>query len=427
MSDTGGIVQQTLSSGLAVVCVPMSQTASAVAELTTAVGSRHDPPNLGGITHFLEHMLYRGTPTYPGPHELALCFERFGGMLEAATAVDSGSLALSIPPENLELTLPALCEVFQAPLLHGLDVERSIVKEEILESLDDDGTLIDPSDVARRLCFGEHPLGRPITGSVEALARFDEPILRAHHRQSYVGSRAVLTLAGSFPVERILQLAERSFADLPRGERAVVEPPPPQHEPRFKAVRYTGSQTSVNLTFRAPGMHDALEPATELLLGILDDGMSTRLYHRICNTLGLCYEVGAYYEAWDDLGVLEITAESAHERTGVLIAELLELLVRLRDEGATPEELATAKQRSRWQMRELVEDPGELASYYGSATLFGTAHPAERVAELDSVSPDQLRTAAEQVLAGSNLSAACVGQLPRRSIDAIEQRILSFR
>ncbi|HEY5961015.1 MAG TPA: insulinase family protein, partial [Polyangiaceae bacterium] len=177
-----------LDSGLRLIAIRMPYARTAVVEFISEAGSRYDPPNLGGISHFLEHMLYRGTKSHPGPHELALAFERRGGLLEAATYIDHGSVALSVPPENVVASVPTFCEVLRHPILQGIDVERAIVREEILETLDDASRLVEASDLARSLCFPNHPLGAPITGDLEALDRFDAPMLLEHHDRLYVGA-----------------------------------------------------------------------------------------------------------------------------------------------------------------------------------------------------------------------------------------------
>jgi predicted Zn-dependent peptidase len=416
-----------LDSGLRLVTVPLPRARRVSLELLTRAGSRFDPEASHGISHFLEHMLYRGTRSYPGPHELSLSIENLGGTLDAATAIDHGSIGLSLPPENLAEALPILAEVVSSPILQGIDVERAIVREEILELLDEDGRLVDPDEVARQLVFGEHPLGRPITGSLETLERFDREGLEAFHAERYRAEQMVLAIAG--PVNE-LALAEE-LAQLrwptPGASPLPERPAPPQAEPRFTTVRHAESQTSVRVEFRAPGHLGGGEPKTELLLRVLDDGMSTRLYHRICNTLGLCYDVGAYYEAWEDLGIVEITAESAHDQTPRLVDELLGLLERLAAEGPTEEEYVRARRRLDWQLRELCDEPTELATMAAYGELFDVARdPMERRAEFEHVSLEELKAAARQLFSAERLSVVCVGELSRRSRAELERRVLGF-
>jgi len=421
------IVTARLESGLEIVCVRMPHAHRTVIELLTRVGSRFDPKGLSGISHFLEHMLYRGTETHPTPHALAHGFERLGGSLEAATFVDHGMLSLDLPSINVVQALPLFCEVFRKPVLHGIDIERGIVREEILESLDDDGKLVDADELGRLLSFGEHTLGQPITGSARELDAFTVEALRTHHRERYVTAGSVFCMAGPLPCDAILPHLEAGFRGHPVGQRPGIETPIAQSEPRFQFVPHVSSQTELRLVFRSPGQHDAIEPAMELMLRVLDDGMSTRLYQRICNTLGLCYDVSAYYETWQDCGVVELAADCAHERAEALLKELLNLLQRLRDDGPTEEEFTMARNRHAWQLMQMFDDPAEVASFHGFARLSGIAPTVEaRLDEVNAVTLDAVRDAARRILVSGGLSIVAVGQQPKRARIQLERAALSF-
>ncbi len=420
-------VVRRLDSGLRLVTIPLPRARRVCIELLTRAGSRFDPDLRHGISHFLEHMLYRGTPSYPGPHQLSLAIENLGGTLDAATAVDHGSIGLSVPPENLAAALPILAEVVSSPILEGIEVERAIVREEILELLDEDQRLVDPDEVARQLVFGDHPLGRPITGGLETLAQFDRAGLEAFHAERYRAEQMVLAIAG--PVDEVALADELARGRWPTSGASLLpeRPAPPQKEPRFTTLRHPESQTSVRIEFRAAGHLGGGEPVTELLLRVLDDGMSTRLYHRICNTLGLCYDVGAYYEAWEDLGIVEIAAESSHEQTPRLVDELLGLLERLAAEGPTEEEFARARRRVDWQLRELFDEPAELATMAAYGELFGVARdPNQRRAELERVTLSAVKAQARELFSPERLSVACVGELSRRNRTELERRVMRF-
>jgi predicted Zn-dependent peptidase len=155
--------------------------------------------------------------------------------------------------------------------------------------------------------------------------------------------------------------------------------------------------------------------------------MSTRLYHRICNTLGLCYDVSAYYEAWSDVGVVEFAGDCAHEQVAELGTELFDLVKRLRDEGPTELEVESAKQRVLWQHRELLDDPAELTGFHGYAELKGvTFMPMARAEELTRVSMEQLRALARELFVPRNLTVVCVGGPKKRIRDKLERQILQF-
>lgn len=416
-----------LPNGLAVVVVPMPHAHRVVVDAHVRVGSRFETVAENGLSHFLEHMLYRGTETHPSAHAQALAFERIGGTLAAVTYVDHMSLSVAVPPRNFELLWPLFAEVFFQPTFGGIDIEKGIVREEILEALDDQGHEVDPDNLLRRLCFGAHPLGYPITGTLAELESFDLGRLRTHHAKHFHASSTVLVVAGPVSAETGAALVERYFAALPGGSAPSFAAPCAQSEPRFRFVRHVSSQTAMRVGFHAPGEREPGEPATELLLRVIDDGMSTRLYHRVCDARGLCYDVSAAYEAYADCGLMDLAAESAHERAGAVLGELLDLARELAERGPTEEELDKAKMRHEWQLGEMLDDPGEVAEFFALGALTQVARtPAERAAQLRAVTREQVRSAAEQIFRREAASAVAVGLQPRRAQDAL-RRLLEER
>ncbi len=417
-----------LDNGLSLVVVPIPAVHRVVIDAHIRVGPRYEAEEHNGVSHFLEHMLYRGTASHPSAHEQALAFESLGGTLVAATYVDHGTMAISVPPESVSKTLPLFCEVFREPVFDGMDIEKGIVREEILEGLDEGGADVDADNLVRQLAFGSHPLGYPITGSIAHVERMTQQLLEAHHRAHYVGKNTVLTVAGPIDIAEIEALVRAGLGSLASGALPTSPPVPEQHEPRYRHVRHQASQTALRVAFRAPGEHDPLEPATEMLLRVIDDGMSTRLYHRICDSRGLCYDVSAAYEAYAEGGLFDVAAESEHERVPEVLREVLTLLAELADHGPTPAELDKAKTRYAWQLRELLDDPAEAAEFLGFGHLTGVARtPAERLAELSALGAQDVRDAAQHMLRGESLSVVTVGLLSKKTRDAVERAVREFR
>jgi predicted Zn-dependent peptidase len=420
-------VSAVLASGLRVLVVPVPGRRRAVLELLQHVGSRYEDAATNGISHFLEHMIFRGVPEHPTAHLLSLAFEQHGGMLNASTAADHGALGLGFPPERLGAVLPLVARVFQAPVFSELELERGIVREEILEGLDDSGQPVDAENLLRAELFAGHPLGLPITGTPEQLARFDEPLLRAHHARHYVGAGTVLTVAGPVDPDEVVRLAERAFAALPPGERVHVVPPPPCGR-RFRYQKYaSSSQTALRVGFRAPAENAPDEPATALLLRVLDDGMSTRLYRRICDEQGLCYDVSAAHEPYVDAGLVELAADTAHDRAPRVLTELLRLADELRQAPPTEAELAKAKHRLRWDVEQLGDELDEAAAFFGMGELTGRRQsPQDRIDEVMAVSAEAVRAVAERIFAGKGLAAVAVGRLSRGARAELQAAIDRF-
>ena len=186
---------RTLPNGLRVVAAQVATVHRVVISAHIKVGSRFETEADNGVSHFLEHMMYRGTARHRTAHAQALAFEELGGTLVAATGAESGTMTVAVPAENLEPALLLFAEVFRQPLFDGIEVEKGIVREEILEHLDERGNQVDPDDLLREVMFRGHSLGRPIVGTLEQLNRFDREILGRHHRAHYTALGTVVAIA----------------------------------------------------------------------------------------------------------------------------------------------------------------------------------------------------------------------------------------
>jgi predicted Zn-dependent peptidase len=417
-----------LPNGLETVLVPMPGVHRAVASLYLRVGSRFEAREDNGISHFLEHMVFRGTRTLASAHDQALAFERLGATLYAATHVDHGVMSVSVPPRNLERVLDLLAEVTVAPRFSEIEVERGIVREEILEDLDDEGRDVDADNIARELLYPGHPLGYTITGGIESLARFDEARIRAHHARHYTGANAVLSVAGRFDPDEVSRVIERGFGGMPRGSKVpIVSAPELPKKARFRFVENVSSQTELRVAFRAVGERDAREPAVEMLMRVLDDGMSTRLYERICDRLGLCYDVSGMFEVYEDDGVLDIAAGAQHERTLKVAKEIFALLHDLAAHGPTDEELAKARDRHLWSVEAMLDDADGVAGFHGLAALAGISRtPSARHAELEAVTREDVRAAAELLFRPERLGVVAVGLLNESDEKRLERIVRGF-
>lgn len=418
-----------LENGLRLLLAPLEHVHRTVASLYLRAGPRFETTETNGLSHFLEHMVFRGTDRFPSAHAQALAFERLGTTLYAATHVDHGVMSVSIPPRNVEPVLRLLGEVVVAPRFSDIDIERGIVREEILEDRDEDGADIDADNLSRALMYESHPLGFSITGGIEALDRFDENMLRIHHAKHYCAQNAVLCISGRIDdLDQCIQIVEQSFGGMPRGERVRTEAPGfTQKRPRFQSVETPSSQTDLRLCFRAPGEKDKLEPAVDMLLRVLDDGMSTRLYERICDRLGLCYDVSGTYEPYEDDGVVDLAAEVQHERAPKVVKELLGLVRELCEHGPTAEEMEKALNRHGWSVEAMADDAESVAGFYGLGALTNTKRsPWERHEELSRVSAEGVRDAAREIFRGARMSAVAVGMLTRGDEQKVEKLIKGF-
>jgi predicted Zn-dependent peptidase len=404
---------ETLANGLRVVVAPQPSLHRVHVALWGRVGSRFESRQESGISHFLEHMIYRGTRRVPSAHAVNLAFERLGGSLFASTQVDHGIFSLSLPPESVDEASALFGEVLSQPAFLDIDIERGIVLEEILEDLDDEGRQIDPDNLSRALIYGEHPLGFTITGSESHVRSFDEPALRRWHDRHYTAANGVLSFSGAVDVATAMRLAERDFGSLRRGERATsTSPAHAQKKPRLDVVENVSSQTDLRVCLRAFAEKDPLRPAVDVLMRLVDDGMSTRLYHRLCDSRGLCYDVSATFDGYEDDGIVDVAAGVQHKRAALVTREILAMFEELAREGPTQEELEKARRRIVWDARAMVDSAEEMGAFYAGGLLFDRFAELEaHVAELLRVGTGEVRAAARELARPDRLNVVAVGLL----------------
>ena len=419
----------TLENGLRVLVAPEPQLHRAHVALHVRTGSRYETPATNGLSHFLEHMIYRGTPRLPSAHAVNDAFERIGGNLYAATQTDFGVFSLTLPRESLDAASALFGEVLRAPAFLDIEVEKGIVCEEILEDRDDDGREVDADNLSRALIYPTHPLGYTITGDEAHVRSFDEPLLRAHHERHYVARGSVLTFTGAVDRREAERLARRDFAALPAGDRVLaVAPTHDQNRPRLLLVPNQSSQTDLRVCFRAPSERSPERPGLDLLMRIIDDGMSTRLYHRICDDQGLCYDVSAGYDGYEDDGVVDFAAGVQHRRVDRVTREILDLVSELASSGPTDDELEKAKRRHAWDLEAMLDSADDVGSFIGVGALFGSLEtPESRLDSLAAVSRDAVRDVARTLADPTRLNVVAVGLLDSREAKRLEETVMGFR
>ena len=419
----------TLDNGLRLVTVELPHLHTVTVVMYAKVGSRFEDANDNGLSHFLEHMLFRGTERHPDAYSLNYAIEELGGTLYAETARDYSLYQLSLHPDSLAGGVALFGEIFRTPAFEGVDVERRIILEEILEDLDEDGRAVNVDDLARGVAFPGHALGRPITGPLANVERFTPADVERHFRRCYGARNMVLTVAGGCEHRAILADVERAMGGLPSGELLTSTPPDDGRKgPQFHFLKSQGSQTNVQVLLRAVPETARDYPSMVALSRILDDGMSTRLHRRVCDELGLAYYVSGAIDSFSDAALLEVDASCAHASLPSLVKEVLKLLADLRETLPSEAELTKAKRRYRWDLEAGFDDPDIMAGWLGGTELY---YPpldyAEKVARIDAVTAEDVRRIASEVVTRETLVVAAVGQCTKADERAVRKMVDEFR
>ncbi|MGZ5393985.1 MAG: M16 family metallopeptidase [Mycobacterium sp.] len=401
--DLSKVRRTVLPGGLRVVTEYIPSVHSASVGVWVDVGSRDEGASVAGAAHFLEHLLFKSTPTRSAV-EIAQAVDAVGGELNAFTAREHTCYYAHVLDTDLELAVGLVADV----VLRGrcaaddVEIERDVVLEEIAMRDDDPEDTL--GDVFLSAMFGAHPVGRPVIGSAASIAAMTRAQLHSFHMRRYTPERMVVAVAGNVDHDEVMALVREHFGPrLVRGRKSV----PPRKgtgrvtgRPTLQVVTKDAEQTHLSLGVRTPGRHWEHRWALSVLNTALGGGLSSRLFQQIRETRGLAYSVYSTVDTFSDSGALSIYAaclpERFHEVTRVTV-DVLEAVAR---DGITETEYRIAKGSLRGGLVLGLEDSGSRMNRIGRSELNYGAHRtiADTLAKIEAVTLDQVNTVARKLL-----------------------------
>jgi predicted Zn-dependent peptidase len=406
-----------LGSGVRVVTEEVPSVRSVALGLWVRTGSRNETPAQAGVSHFLEHLLFKGTERYSAI-EISERFDGLGAAVNAATGKETTHLHARFLDEHTEEVFDLLAEMLLAPTYPEVDSEREVVLEEIAMYEDEPQDRV--HDVLADAVFGEHPLGRRVLGEAEVIASIPVPDIDAYHRERYTGANVVVGAAGHLDHERIAALAERLVSPPSGGNGAAPSAADGAARLRF----YPKDTEQYHICFGAPGItrDDERRYALAVLDSVFGGSTSSRLFREIREKRGLAYSVGSYNEQYTDSGLVATYVGTREDNVEEACAVIGAELGRLRSEPVSDEELTRAKENVKGRLVLSSESTAARMSRISRATLFGL--PIESLdamlAKVDAVSVEDVSELADELYGPERLSAACVGRDEERFRSAVK-------
>ncbi len=419
----------TLSNGLKVVTVPMPHHHSAEIMISLGVGSRYEAQRKSGASHFLEHMLFKGSADFPSGLALERAFEALGGSANAATDTETTCFHSRVHPAQVPAGVALFASMLRRPLFNGLDVERRIILEEALSDLSETGRQINPDNLVAALLFPKHPLGRPTLGTQASIERLTLAQLKQHYQTYYTPANAVLAVAGPINAATVRDAAEMAFAAW-QGDK----PAPPQlwtapqtSAPALRWVRDAGSQVSLQLAFQLPGRDDPHAVNLRVLRRVLGWGGMSRLMIRLREELGLTYAVDAGLALYAETGLLAVDLAVSPDNLVAATEAILEIFSELVSCEITDEELAHVLRSYRYDLDYSRDQVDEMALRYAWGELTGCVRTlAGDLAALEQVTAQSLKQTAENFFTPTGLRGAIVGPYQSRDRKQVEQLIATW-
>jgi predicted Zn-dependent peptidase len=405
-----GIELTTLDSGVRVVTEAMPSVRSVALGLWVRTGSRDETPAQAGVSHFLEHLLFKGTERHSAI-EISELFDGMGAATNAATGMETTHLHARFLDEHTEEAFDLMGEMLLAPALppDEIDSEREVVLEEIAMYEDEPQDRV--HDVLAEALYGDTPLGRRVLGKAEVIGGIPVPDIADYHGARYTAQNIVVSAAGHVDHARIVELSERVLAGARTGGDVAANGKGAAEQARLSF--YPKETEQYHICFGGPGIARADE--RRFTLGVVDTifggSVSSRLFREVRERRGLAYSVGSYTHEFVDRGFVAMYVGTRADN----VAEACEIigreLVKLRDEGVGEEELTRAKEHVKGRMVLGLEASGARMGRLARSILFDIPLLSldEMLERVDAVTTGEVAELAQELYDPANLAAACVG------------------
>jgi predicted Zn-dependent peptidase len=412
-----------LDSGQRVITERLTHVRSVALGYWIGAGSRDERDDRAGVSHFIEHLLFKGTDTYSA-QDIAEVFDGLGGELNAATSREHTVVYARVADQHLETAIDVMSDMVFAPVFAEVDSEREVVLEEIAMYEDQPQELV--HDLIAEAVFGKHALGRPVIGTAEVISSVSRRAISAYHRSMYMPGNVVVAAAGNLDHNELLRLLERAeekVRETPAKGRRVRPPLVKAPPPSVRFIRKDTEQYHVCLA--APGIarSDRRRFAASLLDAILGGSASSRLFQEIREKRGMAYAVYSFASQYTDTGQIGLYVGTREENLDECLAIAAEQIEDIAAGNLKPNELERAKENLKGRILLSMESTSSRMSRLGKSLITDTEILSlDRImAEIDAVEPEGLAELAELLLAPELLSAAGIGADEERFLAAVER------
>lgn len=402
-----------LANGLRVVSAYMPHTRSAAVQLYIGVGARHESPKLSGVSHFVEHMVFKGTELRPNPVQISEAIEGVGGALNAATDHEHTNYRALVPSRYFSTALEVLADMLLCSRFMPEDIEkeRAVILEEISSTLDAPGEIADL--VSDEMLWGKHPLGQDVAGSVRSVKRIGRDDLVAHVAHYYQPHNIVVSVAGNVPHDDAVSEVERYWGAL-RGEAdegADIHTPDVVAGPQVRVYKKRTEQSNFILCVPAVSYTHPDRYTQDVLDGIVGSGMSSRLFVELRENLGLAYSVGSFVKNYSDVGAFGVHAAVDNEQVAPAVGAIIGELRKVAEKQVPDAELRKVKEYIKGHTLLSLERSGHVAHWGGwQELMLGRIEPVDEALDrIEEVTSVDVQALASRIFTPEAMRLAIVG------------------
>ncbi len=413
-----GIFREVLNNGLRVIIEPLSDFSSISIGLWVLTGSRDEDPNLVGISHLIEHLAFKGTPSRSAK-QIALEIDSLGGTLNAFTSKEFTSFYAKVLGDSLPNALSILSDTTMNSLFRDEDIkrEREIILQEI--SMVEDAPEDFVHDLHTREFWSGHSLGRPILGTSDSLKTIKRKSILSYHKERYCPGSIIITAAGALDPDKLLKELDITYGGLAKGRSPEIRKAP-EPTPRIKVVNRDLEQVHFCTGFEGISVGDERRYALFLMNTILGAGMSSRLFQKVREEHGLAYSVYSYPSAYQDTGMLTIYCGTSIDGFPTALDLVRQESEKLREKPVSMVELDVAKRQLKGNLLLGLESTSNRMSQLARNEIYYGRHitPEQIVEGIDRVTAGDIRDLAVTIIDPDRMALTVIGPVNEDDLNA---------
>lgn len=402
-----------LKNGLRVISVPMPDNPSITVLVLVDTGSKYEQKENNGISHFLEHMVFKGTPRRPGASLISKELDSIGAQYNAFTSHEVTAYYAKAAKKHFDKILDVVSDMYLNPLFDQkeIDKEKGVIVEEI--KMYNDLPQRQVQEVFFELLYGDQPAGWPVIGSEKNVRSFTKKDFEDYRKIHYIPKATTVVVAGDVDVKKIPALVEKAFKGMKDGSKGTKKKvTEKQGAPQLKIAFKETDQTHVVIGFRSFNIKDKRSATMSVMGGILGGGMSSRLFSKMRDELGICYYVNAMQDAYTDHGVFAISAGVDNTRVDVGIKEILAECKKMCSELVSEAEMKKVKDYIAGRTLLGLETSDARAEYCGSEEVMKkeVENPDDYVKKIQKVTAKDVQKLAKEIFVNKGLNMAIIGK-----------------
>ncbi|MFH0755258.1 MAG: pitrilysin family protein [bacterium] len=415
-----------LKNGMRIITIPMKENPTTTVLVLVETGSKYENKKNNGISHFLEHICFKGTIKRPTVFELTKELDSIGAQYNAFTGHEYTGYYAKSDYKNLDIILDIISDIYLNSIFPEKETEKEkgVILEEINMYNDLPQSIV--ADEFYKLLYGNHPAGWKILGTKENIKKFKRIDFLNYKNKHYVASATTIIISGKINEKEIFKKVLKIFKKINKSKKADKEKVLEKQKIPQIVIHYKDTdQTHITLGVRSFDTYNKYNSIIIVLNAVFSGGMSSRLYQKLREEMGLCYYIGADNEKFTDHGVFSVSAGINSEKIKEAIIAILEEMNKLKNDLVKSEELNKAKQYLIGNLNLSLESSDSLANYYGAQEVLKkeTKKPEDIIKEIKAVTAEEIKFIANKIFKNEGLNLAMVGKLKN---DKEFKNILSF-